>query len=160
MTKTGMILWSLVSALAGGGMAAVMIMAFLNYKGGWGIGTQAVAGLLFAVGALLAAMPVGIALFAGPKAPKAAAKSKGEAKAEDVSEAEVEADEPVDDDEVAEAEEAEEPVEEAEFEEAGTDGFDDSEGTVDFAPEESTGDHEFDLGDEFEEDSGTGKKKK
>lgn len=148
MTKLGMILTSLLTAATGGAMAAVMIMAFLNFKGGWSIGTQAIAGLLFAIGAVLAVMPVGIALFGGPKAP---AKAKEKAKTADepaVAENESDGEEPVEEAEdtefvEGEAEEDSEVVAEAE-----------DEATVDFEPTESTGDHEFDLGDEFEEDTG------
>jgi hypothetical protein len=150
VTKLGLILTSLTTAATGGAMAVVMIMAFLNHKGGWSIGTQAIAGLLFAIGATLAVMPVGIAVFSGPKAP---GKSKGKDKA---AAAEPEAAE-VDADEEAAVEEVEEEAGEFADEEVVAEedavSADDSEveATVDFSPEESTGDHEFDLGEEFDD---------
>lgn len=144
-------------------MAAVMMMAFLNHKGGWGIGTQAVAGLLFAIGAVLALMPAGIAVLGGPKAPKAPGKSKEKSKEADAEAAEAEAGEEVETgEEVEEAEVAEDEAfaEEGAGEEEFAEAVEDSSDTIDFEPAESTGDHEFDLGEEFEEDAGAKKKKK
>src|SRR5258708_758357 len=69
-----------------------MVMAFVNYAGGPTWWVKILAGLLLLIGALLAAMPVGIVLFAGPKAEKTPKKETDEAaEKSDSAEAESEA---------------------------------------------------------------------
>ncbi len=88
MTKIGLVLTSFVAAIPGAGLAALMVMAFLNHSGGPSMWTKALAGMLFVVGTLLTLMPFGILVFAGPKAEKAPKKQKGEAEGAAVVEAE------------------------------------------------------------------------
>src|SRR5262245_23782799 len=77
-----------------------MVMAFLSHSGGPSMSTKVLAGLLLIIGGLLAAMPFGIMVFAGPKTEKAPKKPKEEAVKEEgsavvaaESEAELEAEE-------------------------------------------------------------------
>ncbi len=79
MTKNGLLLTSLVAAIPGAWLAYLMVMAFLSYSGGPSIWSKALAGMLFVIGTLLVLMPVGIFVFAGPKAEKAPKKAEGEA---------------------------------------------------------------------------------
>lgn len=81
MSKLGLVLTSLVGAIPGGVMAAVMVMAFVNYAGGSSTTFKVLAGLLLLIGSFLAAMPVGILLFAGPKSEKKIKKAKDVEKA-------------------------------------------------------------------------------
>ena len=76
MSKNGLILTSLVGAIPGGIMTAVMIIAFVKYAGGSTILHQALCGLSLLIGLMLAAMPIGIFVLAGPKKEKSAAKAK------------------------------------------------------------------------------------
>ena len=76
MSKNGLILTSLVGAIPGLLMAYLMVMFFLKYTGGQSIIHMALCGLLLLIGLLLAAMPIGIFVLAGPKAEKAPAKKK------------------------------------------------------------------------------------
>ena len=100
MTKTGLILTSFVAAIPGAALAYLMVMAFLGHSGGPSMWTKALAGMLLVIGGLLAAMPFGIIVFAGPKTEKApkkpedeAAKEEGSAVVAAASEAELEAEE-------------------------------------------------------------------
>ncbi|MSR56726.1 MAG: hypothetical protein EXS05_03525 [Planctomycetaceae bacterium] len=78
MSKLGLCLTSLVGAIPGAGLAYVMVMAFVNYAGGWSVTVKGLAGTLLLIGGILAVMPLGILLFAGPKAEKKIKKSKTE----------------------------------------------------------------------------------
>lgn len=78
MSKNGLILTSLVGAIPGLIMAVLMVMAFINYAGGQSVFHKILCVLLLLIGLLLAAMPVGIFVLAGPKAEKAPAKKKDE----------------------------------------------------------------------------------
>jgi hypothetical protein len=80
VSKNGLLLTSLVAASPGGLMACLMVMAFVNYAGGPTWWVKILAAMLLLIGVLLAAMPVGIFLFAGPKAEKAPGKEGEEAK--------------------------------------------------------------------------------
>jgi hypothetical protein len=98
VTKTGLFLTSFVAAIPGAALAYLMVMAFLSHSGGPSMWTKALAGMLLLIGALLAVMPFGIMVFAGPKTEKAPKKPKEEAAKEEgsavvaaESEAEVEA---------------------------------------------------------------------
>jgi len=100
VTKTGLFLTSFVAAIPGAALAYLMVMAFLSHSGGPSMWTKALAGLLLIIGGLLAMMPFGIMVFAGPKTEKAPKKSKEEAAKEEgsavvaaESEAELEAEE-------------------------------------------------------------------
>jgi hypothetical protein len=83
VTKTGLFLTSFVAAVPGAILACLTAMAFVNYAGGSGWFTKALAGMSFLIGLLLTAMPLAIMVFAGPKAAKApkdsAAKAGGDA---------------------------------------------------------------------------------
>jgi hypothetical protein len=70
VSKNGLFLTSLVAAIPGAVLACLMVMAFVNYAGGPTWWVKILAGMLLLIGALLAAMPVGIFLFAGPRAEK------------------------------------------------------------------------------------------
>ena len=78
MTKNGLFLTSFVAAVPGAVLAYLMVMAFLNYSGGPSLWTKLLAGLLLLIGMLLMLMPVGIFVYAGPKAEKAPKKAEGE----------------------------------------------------------------------------------
>lgn len=80
MSKTSLCLTSLVAAVPGGWLATLMVLAFLSTgAGGWSIVVKGIAGALLLAGGFLAVMPVGILLFAGPKAEKPPkSKDKGE----------------------------------------------------------------------------------
>jgi hypothetical protein len=100
VTKTGLILTSFVAAIPGAALAYLMVMAFLSHSGGPSMWTKALAGMLLVIGGLLAVMPFGIIVFAGPKTEKAPKKPKEEAAKEEgsavvaaESESELEADE-------------------------------------------------------------------
>ena len=100
MTKTGLFLTSFVAAIPGAVLAYLMVMAFLSHSGGPSMWTKALAGMLLVIGGLLAVMPFGIIVFAGPKTEKAPKKPKEEAAKEEgsavvaaESEAELEAEE-------------------------------------------------------------------
>ena len=98
MSKNGLILTSLVGAVPGALMATLMVMSFAKYAGGPSVLHKILCALALLIGLLLAAMPVGIFVLAGPKAEKAPAKKKEEKTAKDADEASGE---------IAEAEEAE-----------------------------------------------------
>lgn len=74
MTKLQISLVSLVAAIPGGVLAYVMVMAFLNHGGGSSGMLKGLAGGTLVVGSLLALMPIGIFIFAGPKKAKTADK--------------------------------------------------------------------------------------
>jgi len=74
VTKQGLFLTSFVAAVPGALMAYLMVASFVQYAGGPSMWTKALAGMLFLVGLLLAAMPLGIFLYGGPKTEKAPAK--------------------------------------------------------------------------------------
>jgi hypothetical protein len=100
VTKTGLFLTSFVAAIPGAALAYLMVMAFLSHSGGPSMWTKALAGMLLVIGGLLAVMPFGIMVFAGPKTEKAPKKPKDEAAKEEgsavvaaESEAELEAEE-------------------------------------------------------------------
>jgi hypothetical protein len=76
VSKNGLILTSLVGAVPGLLMAYLMVMAFINYAGGQTVMHKILCVLLLLIGLLLAAMPVGIFVLAGPKSEKAPAKKK------------------------------------------------------------------------------------
>ena len=78
MSKTGLLLTSFVAAFPGGLLAYLMVMAFLNYSGGPTAWTKTLAGMLLCIGGLLAVMPFGILVFAGPKSEKQPKKAKEE----------------------------------------------------------------------------------
>lgn len=83
MIKNGLFLTSFVAAIPGAVLAYLMVMSFIQYAGGPSMWTKGLAGMLFLIGLLLMAMPVGIFLFAGPKAEKASPKkSAGESNEE------------------------------------------------------------------------------
>lgn len=91
MSKNGLFLTSLVAAIPGVILACLMVMAFVNYAGGPTWWVKILAGMLLLIGMLLTAMPVGIMLFAGPKAEKAPKTEKNEAAEKEAAEAESEA---------------------------------------------------------------------
>jgi hypothetical protein len=91
VSKNGLILTSLVGAVPGLLMAYLMVMAFINYAGGQTVIHKILCVLLLLIGLLLAAMPVGIFVLAGPKAEKAPAKKKDDEAAEVAEEASGEA---------------------------------------------------------------------
>jgi hypothetical protein len=70
VTKQGLFLTSFVAAIPGAFLAVLMAISFLKYAGGPSLWTKGLAGMLFLIGGLLAVMPVGIFLFAGPKTEK------------------------------------------------------------------------------------------
>ncbi len=72
MTKNGLFLTSFVAAIPGAFLAYQMVMVFINYAGGSTMWPKVLAGLLLLIAVLLAVMPVGIILFAGPKTEKSA----------------------------------------------------------------------------------------
>jgi hypothetical protein len=74
VTKQGLFLTSFVAAIPGALMAYLMVAAFLQHAGGPSAWTKALAGMLLLIGLLLAAMPLGIFLYGGPKTEKAPAK--------------------------------------------------------------------------------------
>lgn len=158
MNKTQISLTSLVAALPGAFLAYLMVMAFLNFAGGWSIATKGLAGLFLLIGAGLAFTPVALFVLAGPKAPKAPKEEKPkEEELEAVSDAgeAVSAAEVSDGEGLEPAEEAtEEAVEETAEEEPAAEAaeFDDAE-TLNYTPDSTdTAEQEFDLGDEFETD--------
>lgn len=79
MSKKGLILTSLIGAVPGALMAALMVMAFINHAGGPTVLHKILSVLALLIGLLLAAMPIGILVLTGPKAEKQAAKKKDEA---------------------------------------------------------------------------------
>lgn len=84
MSKNALCLTSLVAAIPGAWLAVLMVMAFVNHAGGPTGTIKGLAGALLLVGGTLAAMPVGIFLFTGPKTekpPKKKAESEKPAKA-------------------------------------------------------------------------------
>ncbi|HVW02704.1 MAG TPA: hypothetical protein VHB77_20270 [Planctomycetaceae bacterium] len=97
MTKTQVVLTSLVAALPGAMLSYLLVMVFLQYGGGKTVMMQALAAitLLLSIAAVLA--PAGLWVFGGPAAPRK--KKGGEA---------AEADEVEEAGEVEEAEEGEE----------------------------------------------------
>ena len=155
MTKTSLCLTSLVAAVPGGWLAYLMVMGFLSNPGkkpGDGdvhvpTSVLVLSGILLAIGALLAVMPVGILLFAGPKTPKPTpdADKSGEPEPE------------------ATTEKAE-PVAEDESELEVADAVDAE--TVQYESDDQAIPDEFDLGSDFDmdlqeaEDEDAGKKKK
>jgi hypothetical protein len=82
VSKNGLILTSLVTAIPGLAMAVLMVMAFVNYAGGPSVFHKILCVLALLVGLLLAATPIGIFVLAGPKAEKLPAKKKDEEAAE------------------------------------------------------------------------------
>jgi hypothetical protein len=76
VTKNGLFVTSFVAAVPGGFLAYQMVMAFLKYSGGPTTWSKALAGMLLCVGGLLAVMPFGILVFAGPKTEKPPKKAK------------------------------------------------------------------------------------
>jgi hypothetical protein len=82
VSKNGLFLTSFVAAIPGLFLACQMVMAFVNYAGGPTLWTKALAGMLLVIGGLLAVMPVGIFLYAGPKTEKAPKKPKEESAGE------------------------------------------------------------------------------
>ena len=129
MNKNTLCLTSLVAALPGAWLAVLMVMAFINFAGGWSAPLKGIAGLLLLAGAALAAMPVGIFLFFGPKTakPLKATEATEKEPGESESSAAVEADASVADD-------------------ASTFEIDESSENVEEAADE------FDLGGDFESD--------
>jgi hypothetical protein len=75
VTKTGLFLTSFVAAIPGAGLAVLMVMSFLEHSGGPTMWVKALAGMLLIIGSLLAVMPFGILVFAGPKSDKAPKKA-------------------------------------------------------------------------------------
>lgn len=143
MSKTGLCLSSLVAAVPGAWLAVVIVMAFVSYAGGWSITVKGLAGSLLLIGSSLAVMPIGILLFAGPKAEKPAKQKDKPAKAK-ADEVEPQAAVVVDDDfESADAtfEVDQDPRDSEEFVE-----------TIGQPAVEALSD-EFDLGADFELDS-------
>ena len=63
MNKNTLCLTSLVAAVPGAVLAVLMVMAFVNFAGGWSVMVKGLTGLLLLIGAALAVMPVGIFLF-------------------------------------------------------------------------------------------------
>jgi hypothetical protein len=128
VSKNGLLLTSLVAAIPGAVMACLMVMAFVNYAGGPTWWVKILAAMLLLIGALLAVMPVGIFLFAGPKAEKAPRKEGEEAPAKaESAEAKSAAGESGATDSSLEVEPADSSAVTAEFvtdEEAGGDDFD------------------------------------
>ncbi len=149
MTKTGLFATSFVAALPGAALAYLMVMVFLNFSGGGTVWTKVLAGMLLLIGGLLAVMPVGIILFAGPKTEKAPKKS-----AEKSDDDEGELLEAEDDEAVLEAEDdaaSEDFVAtdtSLEVFEAGTDEFALTGEVVHGSADTSS--EEFDLGEDFE----------
>jgi hypothetical protein len=87
VSKNGLILTSLVGAIPGAVMAALMVLAFGKYAGGPSILHKLLCGMALLIGLLLAAMPIGIFVLTGPKAEKAPAKKKKEEVGEELVEA-------------------------------------------------------------------------
>ncbi len=145
MNKTGLCLTSLVAAIPGAWLAVLMVMAFLSAgAGGWSVTVKGLAGMLLLIGGVLAVMPIGILLFAGPKAEKPAKQKDKPSKAK-ADDAEPQAAAIVDDDgfESADAtfEVDQDPRDSEEFVE-----------TIGQPAVEALSD-EFDLGADFELDS-------
>lgn len=78
MSKNSLILVSLVGAIPGALLAGLMVIAFLNYAGGPTMWVKALAVTALLIGLLLTVMPVGIFVFAGPKAEKAPKEKTGD----------------------------------------------------------------------------------
>ena len=90
MSKNGLILTSLVGAIPGALMTYMMVMAFVNFAGGASPVHKALCGLALLIGLLLAAMPIGVLVLAGPKAEKPAKSDSGKKKNSDASDEAVE----------------------------------------------------------------------
>lgn len=143
MSKTSLFLTSLVGALPGGLCAFLMVMAFLNHAGGPTTVIKALNGSMLLIGSLLAVMPFGILVFAGPKTEKPPkAKEGGEAKSKSESGAEADSESEVAE-EVEDADFEEAEAEETEAEEAG-----EAEPDAGEAFGESDGEEAFDESDE------------
>jgi hypothetical protein len=140
VSKNGLFLTSLVAAIPGAVLACLMVMAFVNYAGGPTWWVKVLAGMLLLIGMLLAAMPVGIILFAGPKAEKAPKTEKDEAAGKSES-AEAESE--------AAGEPARSGASDSSLEVVGTD---ESAMTGEFVADEEASGEDFDLGpgSEFE----------
>jgi hypothetical protein len=76
VTKLQVMLTSLVAAIPGALLAYFMVMVFLNFGGGSSGFFKGLAGVSLLLGAMLALMPVGILVFAGPKSEKKKPKPK------------------------------------------------------------------------------------
>jgi hypothetical protein len=141
VNKNSLFLTSLVAAIPGAVLACLMVMAFVKYAGGPTWWVKILAALLLLIGALLAAMPVGIIL-AGPKTEKEPKKSPDEAaEKSDAAEAEEAAEEP-----------ARSGATDSSLEVVGTD---ESAMTGEFVADEPASGEDFDLGpgSEFEMDA-------
>jgi hypothetical protein len=78
VSKNSLILVSLVGAIPGALLVGLMALAFLSYAGGPTMWVKALAVVSLLIGLLLTAMPVGIFVFAGPKAEKAPKEKSGD----------------------------------------------------------------------------------
>jgi len=139
---------SLFPAIAGGGLAYLMVMSFLNFADRSSGSLKGLAGLALLLGSVLALMPIGI-LIAGPKSKKSAggaAPSTGDSIAEDAAS--------ISDEEIDELQSADdfEAVADDDFESAG--GFEDDLGDDLDSHEIGSGELVADLeeSDEFNSD--------
>jgi hypothetical protein len=79
VSKNGLILSSLVTAIPGAVLTYLMVMAFINFAGGPSILHKILCVLALLIGLLLMALPVGIFVLAGPKAEKSPDEKNGDA---------------------------------------------------------------------------------
>lgn len=168
MTKTQVVLTSLVAALPGAILSYLLVMVFLQFGGGKTVMMQALAAitLLMSIATVLA--PAGLWVFGGPSAPrrkKAAKTADGDEDAEEVEEVEAADD---DDAEVVSAA-SDDALEVEETEDATAGGFGDDlafedEAVVEDVEEVDTvtadSDAFEDIFDEEEEEPAAKKKKK
>jgi midasin (ATPase involved in ribosome maturation) len=172
VTKTQVVLTSLVAALPGVVLSYLLVMVFLSYGGGKTVMMQALAAitLLLSIAAVLA--PAGLWVFGGPAAPrkKKAAKDAegGEGEEGDEDAAEVEEVEAADEDEEVETVAAASD-EALEIESGEVEGFEDDVALEDEAMVEEVEDADTvtadsdafeDVFDDIEEDEPKDKKKK
>lgn|GEM_PF-1075290 len=148
MGKMSLFTISLFPAIAGGGLAYLMVMSFLNFADRSSGSLKGLAGLALLLGSVLALMPIGI-LIAGPKSKKSAggaAPSTGDSIAEDAAS--------ISDEEIDELQSADdfEAVADDDFESAG--GFEDDLGDDLDSHEIGSGELVADLeeSDEFNSD--------
>jgi hypothetical protein len=131
MNKNALCLTSLIAAIPGALLAVLMVMAFVNYAGGFSIVVKGLAGIMFLTGGALAAMPA-VILLSGPKMAKEPAT--GDAKKSGFEDAR-----PADE------------IDESASDDHPRDSNDYAETVA--QPGEEAGSDAFDLGDDFELDT-------
>lgn len=67
MSKLSLCLVSLIAAIPGGILAALLVKVFLDYGGGPSPAYQGLAGVVLLISAMMTLMPIGILLFGGRK---------------------------------------------------------------------------------------------